>query len=187
MRNFGRPRVPARGVAAGAVVLGLVGAGWFGWSTWTAGPSDDPKLFANRVWAERARRDDRDIVRYLVPLDLAGKRKGTVSASSRYRFAGEVFGWSRDGQKLTLTLPQERKKVVVDVRTWKCGKNEAPEGFDLCLEIGRGDRKLKLYSRKGWRVPKGEDLPVPIQDLPDPGECVDCEVAPLDDVWLVTP
>lgn len=176
-----------RRIALVGVPMALAAAGWAAWSTWSSAPKDDPKLFANRVWAERARRDERDMVRYLVPVDLAGKRKGTVSVSSRYRFAGEVFGWSRDQQKLTLTLPQDKKQVVVDVRTWKCGRNEAPEGFDLCLEIGRGDAKLKMYSRKGWRVPKGEDLPIPITDLPDPAECVDCEVVDPEELWLTTP
>ncbi|MCB9687342.1 MAG: hypothetical protein H6735_20055 [Alphaproteobacteria bacterium] len=167
-----------------AIPLAVVGLGYGAWSWWSTGPSDDPKLFANRVWVDRARKDDRDMVRYLVPLDVAGKRRGTTGASSKYRFAGEVFGWSRDGAKLVVDLPQEGRRIEVPVRTWACGATEAPPGFDLCLELGSGDAKARLYSRKGWRTPKGDDLPV---NVPDPGEvsgCGPCAPAGLDALGL---
>lgn len=166
-----------------AVPVAALGLGYGAWSWWSAEPRDDPKLFANRVWVDHARKDDRDMVRYLVPLDLAGKRRGTTGASSKYRFAGEVFGWSREGGKLVIDLLQEGRRVEVAVRTWTCAAGEAPKGFDLCLELGSGDASARLYSRKGWRTPKGEDLPV---SVPDPGEvesCGSCAPASLDALW----
>jgi hypothetical protein len=67
------------------------------------------------------------------------------------------------------------------VRTWACA-NEAPKGFDLCLELSDGKAKQRFYSRKTWRVPKGEDLPVAVGELPDLGAegCADCAELDLD-------
>lgn len=144
-----------------ATVCALVAVGsawWLRSHTSPPAAADDPKLFANRVWAERAPRDDRDLVLYFVPLQLGSKQSGVIQRSSKYAYGGEVFGWKRDGNTLSLDMPQRERVLRVPVRTWAC-KGEAPKGFDLCLELGTDDDKLRLYSRKGWRVPKGEDLP----------------------------
>lgn len=162
-------------VAAGAILLAAGGL-----KLWLAsGPPDDPKLFANRVWAERARRDDRDAVLYFVPIEVGRKRVGSVQRASRFAFAGEVFRWSRDGGTLTVELPQTGQVVAVGVRTWACGE-EAPDGFDLCLELAQGEHRQVLYSRKGWVVPRGDDLPIAVPDLPDwEGACEGCVSAGL--------
>ncbi|MEZ4236562.1 MAG: hypothetical protein R3F59_10480 [Myxococcota bacterium] len=163
-------------------VLGLFAAAGAWWlrSDGASAAADDPKLLANRVWAERAPRDDRDMVLYFVPIQIGSKRSGVMQRSSRYAFGGELFAWSREGDALLLDVPQRARTFKVPVRTWKCGTNEAPKGFDLCLELGSGDEKVRLYSRKGWRMPKPTDLPavaMPLSQeaLPslEPG-CPDC-------------
>lgn len=144
---------------------------------------DDPKLFANRIWTDRSPKDDRDLVLYFVPIEIGSKRSGVVQRASRYAFGGEVFRWSRDKSQLTLELPQQNRKTKLSLRTWSCS-NEAPKGFDLCLELSDGQHKQRLYSRKGWRMPKGEDVPVSIAEPPDlsdalPVGCPDCEWTPF--------
>jgi hypothetical protein len=121
--------------------------------------ADDPKLLANRVWAERSPQSERDLVLYFVPLQLGSKRSGVIQRASRYAYGGEVFAWQRDESVLVLEMSQRKQTFRIPARTWACGANEAPKGFDLCLELGAGDDKVRLFSRKGWRVPKGEDLP----------------------------
>lgn len=165
----------------------LAGAGWW-WShadPQQAPPPDDPKLFANRVWAERAPRNERDLVLYFVPIQLGSKRPGIVQRVSKYAWGGETFQWSRDGASLVLELPQQQRTAKLKARTWKC--DDAPQGFDLCLELSAGDQKQRLYSRKGWRVPKGEEaLPEGLwsldhpEALPEVGGCTDCTEVGLD-------
>lgn len=171
-------RVRSAAMALGGILLTVGGLRW-----WFAAPPDDPKLLANRVWAERARRDDRDAVLYLVPIEVGRKRVGSIQRASRFAFSGEVFEWSRDEKTLTLKLPQQGRAVTVGVRTWACGA-EAPEGFDLCLELSQGEQRQRLYSRKGWVVPRGEDLPLAVPDLPaldDP--CTGCTSGSLDTIF----
>lgn len=172
-----------RRIAGPVALLALVAATGFWWTR--ADPSkDDPKLFANRIWAERDRRDDRDLVLYFMPIEVGSKRGGTMTRSSRYAFAGEVFRWSRDGANLKLELPQSQRTVALGVRTWSCA-GEAPKGFDLCLELTQGKDKLQLYSRKGWKIPRGEDLPIPVADVPDLPACSDCTEGSFEE--LLTP
>jgi hypothetical protein len=151
-------------VIAGLVAFVALGT-W--WSTSSA-QADDPRLFANRMWVERTPNDDRDLVLRIVAVDVAGRKAGLVNRSSKYAFAGEVFGWSLDGdpQKpvLVLNLPQQKAVARLQMRSWACG-NEAPSGFDLCLELSDGRSKLRLYSQKGWKKPKAEDLPVPLETV----------------------
>jgi hypothetical protein len=143
--------------------------------------ADEPKWFSNRVWAERSPQNERDRVLYFVPLEVGSKRSGVIQRSSRYAFGGQVFRWSRDKSRLTLEFPQDQQKAQLTVKTWVCA-NEAPKGFDLCLELSDGKAKQRFYSRKTWRVPKGEDLPVSVGELPDLGAegCVDCAELGLD-------
>lgn len=171
--------VVVRRIAGPFALLAVVAATGLWW-TRSDPAADDPKLFANRVWTERARRDDRDLVLYFVPVEVGKKRGGSISRSSKYAFGGEVFGWTRDANTVSLTLPQSQRTVKMGVRTWAC-PDKAPKGFDLCLELTQGADKLLLYSRKGWKVPKGEDLPIPVgelQTLPD-DVCASCTEADL--------
>jgi hypothetical protein len=164
------------GIGAVATVAGA-------WMWFSAPAKDDPKLFANRVWAERSPRDARDLVAYLVPLEVAGKRGGVIQRASRYAFRGERFGWKRDGSTLTLEFPQDQRTAQLKYRTWTCGKGEAPEGFELCLELSQGNEKIRLFSRKGWRVPKGEDLPVFVPELEELPACEGCVAADLGELY----
>ena len=139
--------------------------------------SDDPKLFANRIWAERMPQNERDLVLYFVPTEAGSKRGGVIERASRYAFGGELFRWTRDQSKLSLEFPQRQGKATLSVRTWAC--SEAPKGFELCLELSDGKNKQRLYSRKDWRIPKGEDLPIAVAEIPDltgvlPEGCPDC-------------
>ena len=170
-------------VGSFALLSVIAGTGF--WWTQSDPTADDPKLFANHVWTERVRRDDRDMVLYFVPVEVGSKRGGSLSRSSKYAFGGEVFGWKRDGNAVNLTLPQSQRTVKLGVRTWTC--KDAPKGFDLCLEITQGSDKLQLYSRQGWKVPNGEDLPIgaaglPIAvEMPDVAlDCADCTEGSLE-------
>lgn len=154
-------------------------------------PPDDPKLFANRVWVD-ARADERALAPYLVPIEVGSKRVGSLGRASKFAFAGEVFQWRRESAgAVRFELPQRQKSLVVPVRTWAC-PNDAPKGYDLCMELGSGDDRARLYSRKGWRKPKTadadadaeatEDLPVPAAVAVDPGAIAPCDAcAPTDD------
>jgi hypothetical protein len=164
------------------IVAVAVGGWWF--RSVESGAADDPKLLSNRIWAERSPQNERDMVLYFVPLQLGSKRSGVIQRSSRFAYGGEVFAWQRDGGTLVLEMPQRKQAFRIPARTWACGANDAPKGFDLCLELGSGDDKVRLYSRKGWRVPKGEDLPEVAAtlspELPPAleGSCADCPEAP---------
>ncbi|MEQ1507963.1 MAG: hypothetical protein ABMB14_37390, partial [Myxococcota bacterium] len=131
------------------------------------------------VWAQRMPRDDRDLVEYFIPIEVGSKRVGTAQRSSRYAFGGEVFNWKRDGAKVVLELPQRQKSITAGARTWACA--DAPKGFDLCLELSVGSEKVRYYSRKGWRVPKGDEaLPTAVVDPGEIEACADCAPAGLE-------
>ncbi len=141
----------------GLSVLFVAAGGWFLFGGADDVAADDPSLLANRVWAERAPLTDRDMVLYFIPLKLGKRQVGVMQRASKFAYAGQRLGWSRKGKELSLTLPQRQRTAKLGVRTWRCGK-EAPEGFDLCLELVEGDRKVRLYSKSRW--PRADDGPV---------------------------
>jgi hypothetical protein len=68
------------------------------------------------------------------------------------------FLWSVDADRIDLEFPQTSDRVAVRARAWRCAE-EAPKPFELCLELSRDGRALRLYSRDDWRIrPDGEAL-----------------------------
>lgn len=143
----------------GAVVTGLVA--WGSASLLDARPKP-PAQLENRLWIERLPKDERDLVLHLVLLqEQAGEVGGVLGKSSQFRVHVEVLTHKRRGDELTLYFPQDRERVRLKARTWRC-EGKAPEPFQLCLELSAGRRKVRLYSRDDWTLPDGQErLPLP--------------------------
>ena len=138
------------------VSLVMVGACAFGaWKVGTCVLGEDEassaEHFVNRVWLERMPEDDRDMITHLLLLDTDDGRFGAVGRSSAWRHVVEIFKWSLEEDRLALFFPQERQRALFKARTWECA-GEAPEPFDLCLELSRGDRKIHFFSNHEWVV-----------------------------------
>lgn len=120
----------------------------------------DAEMLANQLWIERMPNGSRDAVGHLTFVQpRKGKRVGAVGRSSRFRFNVELFAWSLEGQRLALFFPQERVKAQLEARTWAC-EGEAPEPFELCLELSANGRSVVFYSRKDWVIrPRSEGAP----------------------------
>jgi hypothetical protein len=136
--------------------LALVGAGAYG--LWTLGHGlwgDDEaagtRHVVNQVWIERAPEGPRDMIAHLVLLDTEEMRIGGAGKSSQWRHLIELFQWGLEGNRLSIFFPQDRVKAQVSVRSWSC-KGEAPEPFELCLEISNGRRKAVFYSLEEWHI-----------------------------------
>jgi hypothetical protein len=134
--------------------LALLGAGAYG--LWTMGAGDDEETagtrhVVNQVWIERAPEGPRDVIGHLVLLDMPEGRLGAAGRSSQWRHVIELFQWGLEGHRLSVFFPQDRVKAQVDVRSWSC-KGEAPEPFELCLEVSNGRRKAMFYSLEEWHI-----------------------------------
>jgi hypothetical protein len=137
--------------------LALAGAGAYG--LWTLGQGllgDDEETastrhLTNQVWIERMPQDQRDMIGHLVLLDVREGRAGVAGKSSQWRVMAELFQWGLEGNRLSVFFPQDRVKAQVHVRTWSC-EGEAPEPFELCLEISSGRRKAVFYSLEEWHI-----------------------------------
>lgn len=106
---------------------------------------------ANQVWIERLPRDDRDMINHLVLVEDGRERFGAFGKSSQWRHFVEIFRWSREDERLTLLLPQERKRLDLGVRVWDC-EDEAPAPFQLCLELTNKRKTMRYYSRHDWSL-----------------------------------
>lgn len=136
---------------AALALVATVGAG-----VYQLGPcsetSEDLKLLANQVWLERLPTDDRDQIHHVVFIDNRRDRFGAFGRSSTWRHAIEVFRWHREAERLTLHLPQDRLRLDLSVRVWDC-EDEAPEPFELCLELKTGKGQSgHYYSRRDWKI-----------------------------------
>lgn len=126
----------------GAYQLGLVGGA----------AQDGMKHLANQVWIERLPENDRDMIHHLVLVQEGRDRFGAFGRSSTWRHFVEIFMWQREDNRLTLHLPQDRVRVDLTARVWDC-EGEAPEPFELCLELkGQGGRSAHYYSRHEWTI-----------------------------------
>jgi hypothetical protein len=106
------------------------------------------EYLTNRVWVEKMPADAREQVRSLILIDRA-KKMGATAYGSAYRFTLDVLGWRLDKDRLEMMFLQDEKKEQFTVRTWKC-KGDAPDPFDLCLEMrGPGGTK-RYYSGIDW-------------------------------------
>jgi hypothetical protein len=144
----------ARSSRRSLVVVVLLGAallgGWRVMSSWSA-EAQSAAMLANRPWIERLPEHPRDVIGHVTFLDHPRGKFGAVGRSSQWRHALELFGWRREGGRLSLFFPQERARGQLAVKTWRCA-GEAPEPFDLCLELRNEDHRLLLFSREDWRI-----------------------------------
>lgn len=142
-----------------ALVLGAVAAASVG--TYTLLSADDEaagtKNLTNQVWIERMPQNHQDMVGHLVILEKDGEQFGIIGRSSAWRHFLEVFGWRLENDRLKLFFPQERVKAEVKARTWRC-EGEAPEPFELCLELSQNGRSAQFYSRTDWVVKDAQSL-----------------------------
>lgn len=109
------------------------------------------KHLVNQVWVNRLPQSERDMIDYLLLVDSSHGRLGAVGRASQWRQFTELFHWGLEGHRLMLFFPQDERKGKVRVRTWKC-RGEAPEPFELCLEISAGQRSMLYYSMKDWVI-----------------------------------
>jgi hypothetical protein len=119
-----------------------------------SGDDDDAagtKRLVNQVWIERLPENRRDMIGHLALIKHDRGRIGVIGKSSQWRHFIELFEWNLQGNKLKLHFPQDDRKLQVGVRTWDCRK-EAPEPFEICLEISVKDRKRVYYSRRDWVI-----------------------------------
>ena len=114
-----------------------------------------PRLH-NQVWIERLPTDDRDMIHHLVMIDEDGERFGAFGKSSQWRHFVELFRWAREDNRLTLLLPQERKRLDLGVKVWECA-GEAPAPFQLCLELTNKKKTMRYYSRHDWSIDSDPD------------------------------
>jgi len=139
-----------------ALGLALAGAGVYG--VYSAGScllGDDEtqgtRHVVNQVWIERAPEGPRDLIGHLVLLDLPDGRIGVTGKSSQWRHLIELFQWDLEGNRLRVHFPQDRVRAKVEVRSWRCA-GEAPEPFELCLELSNGRRTAMFYSLDEWKI-----------------------------------
>lgn len=138
------------------VGLALAGASVYG--LWTVGQSllgDEQEASTrhvlNQVWIERLPEGPRDMIGHLVMVDIPEGRIGAAGKSSQWRHLLEMFQYGLEGNRLAIYFPQDRVKAKLRVRSWRC-EGEAPEPFELCLEISNGRRSTTFYSMDEWRI-----------------------------------
>ncbi len=132
--------------AVGAWTLGGACLDWF-----SAEDTAGVKHFENQVWIERIPEDERDMIQHLVFINSKDGRFGAVGKSSVWRHFVEIFLWKMDKDNLRIYFPQDEVGAGFKARTWDC-EDEAPEPFQLCLELSRRGRSLVMYSRYEWVV-----------------------------------
>ncbi len=152
------------------VALTLAGACAFGvWKLGAALLSDDEAQGAehlvNRFWVERLPQDERDMFGHLLVMKHPQGKFGAVGSSSQWRHLIEVFRWNLRGDQLELNFPQDQVRARVGVRTWNC-EGQAPEPFELCLEISTQRGSVMFYSREDWEI-RPHDMADSLEDIVD--------------------
>ncbi len=148
--------------AVGALALGTykLGAAVFGDDT------VDIQRLANQVWIERLPKDDRDMIHHLVLIEDGRDRFGAFGKSSQWRHFVELFRWAREENRLTLLLPQERRRLDLGVKVWDC-TDEAPAPFELCLELSNKNKTMRYFSRHDWSIDGQRSLAELAVDQPE--------------------
>lgn len=144
----------AWGLAAVALAVATVVATL---SDETALEAETTAYLTDRLWIERMPDGDTDMVGKLaVVRSIDHGRFGVTELGSVWRHHSEVFRWRLEGDVLHTAWPQDGEYLGLRVRTREC-EGQAPEPFELCLDlIGEGE-VLTLYSRHDWVVrPRGE-------------------------------
>lgn len=141
-------------LAVGGVALygtaRLVG-GVTGWMWGDEGETAGAEHLRNQIWIDHMPEHRRDIVGHLAFVDHPEGRIGGVGRSSTWRHRLELFMWDQQGSSVMLRFPQNGARGKVKVRTWRC-EGEAPEPFELCLELSDGERSRTMYSREDWVI-----------------------------------
>lgn len=138
----------------------------------------------NRAWVERMPRNDKDVVTWFVPMQVRGKRFGVAQRTSNFWFAGERFGWSKQGDSLRLTFQQSDRRVSLNARAYACKVG----GFELCLDLVHNGNKTTLYSKKRWTLPRSNMGELPALDF-DPvvascSACTDMLPSPMSQLFI---
>jgi hypothetical protein len=138
----------------------VIALGFGAWKAWQHFFDDQRGVrnLTNQVWLERLPRNERDMVWATVLLEQDDHQLGIIARGSSWRVNSDTFLWKLNKDSLRTRFPQDNKRYTVRVRTWECA-GEAPEPFELCLEIKRGDQTLRFYSLKDWVVRLHEDGP----------------------------
>jgi hypothetical protein len=145
---------------ASRTVIGLAIVGATAFGVWKAGTallssSEDAastKHLVNQFWIERLPQSRRDMVGHLALIDHRQGKFGGAGRSSQWRHFLELFAWKLDGHKLGVFFPQEEVRGTLKVRTWDC-KGEAPDPFELCLELAaQNGQKVVYYSKRDWVI-----------------------------------
>jgi hypothetical protein len=147
MARSNKTRTLVAFATVGALVLGTYQLG-------SALLSDDSlatQHLANQVWIERLPQNDRDMINHIVLVEDGRERFGAFGKSSQWRHFVEIFRWAREENRLSLLLPQDRKRLDLGVRVWDC-EDEAPAPFQLCLELSNKSHKILYYSRHDWTL-----------------------------------
>lgn len=151
-----------------ALALGAIAAAGVG--TYSLLSADDEaagtKNLTNQVWVERMPQNSQDMIGHMLILEKDGQQYGIIGRSSNWRHFIEVFGWRLENDRLKLFFPQERVKAEVKARTWRC-EGEAPEPFDLCLELSQNSRTIQFYSRTDWEVKDADSLEALRMETPE--------------------
>ncbi|MBI2378282.1 MAG: hypothetical protein HYV07_30050 [Deltaproteobacteria bacterium] len=117
----------------------------------------------NRPWVDHVPKSDRDLVTHLMLFEQRSIRLGVVGQASRWRTIRDHLRFKIEGEKVVMEFPQEQKKISFHAKTWTC--KEAPEPFDLCLELAHpGKKPIRLYSRSRWRF---QEEGIDADEVPD--------------------
>lgn len=119
----------------------------------------------SRLWIERVPRDARDMIHQIVFLD--DDRAGQIGVrlhGSSYRRLFDAFSWSRRGSALKMLLLQDERTTDARFRAWQCA-GEAPEPFELCLELREGPRVRSYFSRKDWIIRDLNDVDLLLSEI----------------------
>ncbi len=123
----------------------------------TAEATAAPHL-VDRLWIDHMPDGDRDLVGKLaVVRSLEHGRFGVLEHGSVWRQRTEIFQWTLRDSRLDTRWPQDREHLSFTVHTREC-EDEAPEPFELCLDLTEDGDTVTLYSRWDWVIrPRAED------------------------------
>ncbi len=121
------------------------------------GQRNGPEKLVNQLWVERMPSGPRDLVWHLVALEREGRRVGALWHASRWHAVSDGFVWTREGDRFNIVTPQNGCRSTVSARSWKCA-GEAPQPFDLCLELQGEGKRYRYYSRSEWGIRSGAPL-----------------------------
>jgi hypothetical protein len=157
---------------AALAAIGALAVGSYKLATAVFGEAASAPRLHNQVWIERLPTDDRDMIHHLVMIDEDGERFGAFGKSSQWRHFVELFRWAREENRLTLLLPQDRKRLELGVKVWECA-GEAPAPFQLCLELSNKRKTMRYYSRHDWSLDGADSIAALKTNHPELGQALE--------------